>query len=208
MAKQVGFDLLAPIDRRTATTESKLADCTYCIALTALSDLVAILANAEIDSILEDFGTKTRREDPIVHFYETFLRAYNPQLRIERGVYYAPSPVVEFMVRRVDDILRKKFGVEDGLADDEKIAFKRPGKVGESHRVLVLDPACGTGTFLYHVIDFLRENFRARKQGGMWSAYVGDHLLPRLFGFELLMAPYAVAHLKLGLIYEPLTSTI
>lgn len=164
-----------------------------------VSDLVTLLAHADMDAVLKDFGKRTRREDPIVHFYETFLKAYDPQLRVDRGVYYTPAPVVDFIVRSVDAILRRDFGVQGGLADSGKVAFQKNGETTEAHRVLILDPACGTGTFLYHVVDFVRQNFRARNQGGMWSQYVGDHLLPRLFGFELLMAPYAVAHLKLGM---------
>jgi predicted helicase len=165
----------------------------------AVDDLAELLNRADINEILRDFGKRTGREDPVVHFYETFLVAYDPKIRETRGVYYTPEPVVSYIVRSVDHILKKDFGLIDGLADSSKIQIKDPhgkGKI-ETHKVLILDPATGTGTFLYEVINRIFDSFKKNK--GMWSGYVSEHLLPRLFGFELLMAPYAVAHLKLGL---------
>ena len=180
-----------------------------------VDDLVQVLAWADINAILAEFGKRTRQEDPIVHFYETFLAAYDPKLREKRGVYYTPEPVVSYIVRSVDILLRERFGLTGGLADTSRIACKdktdapagveqAPGVADAPHveqapRVLILDPACGTGTFLYSVVDLIREQFKAQQNAGQWSGFVKDHLLPRLFGFELLMAPYAVAHLKLGL---------
>ncbi len=171
--------------------------------------LVELLNRADIASILEDFGRRTRRQDPVVHFYETFLAAYDPKMREARGVYYTPEPVVSYIVRSVDHILKKDFGVEDGLADTTTIPVYRNvrtrtgkirrEKVGETHKVLILDPAVGTGTFLHGVVEQIHEHLQSKGQGGMWNGYVSKHLLPRLFGFELLMAPYAVAHMKLGL---------
>ncbi len=126
-----------------------------------------------------------------------------PRLRELRGVYYTPEPVVSYIVESIDWLLREKFGLKDGLADKTKFTFTR--KEGEkaieeeSHRVLILDPATGTGTFLFEVVEQIRERFEKKHQAGLWPAYVHEHLLPRLFGFELLMAPYAVAHFKLGL---------
>ncbi|MFL5817014.1 MAG: type ISP restriction/modification enzyme [Conexibacter sp.] len=148
-----------------------------------------------MESVLRHFGARQRRQDPVVHFYETFLAAYDPRLREARGVYYTPEPVVSYIVRSVDEILRTSFDCPDGLADTQST----PRPDGERPRVLILDPAVGTGTFLYGVVDHIREGFRDSNDAGKWSAYVRDHLLPRVFGFELLMAPYAVAHLKLGL---------
>jgi predicted helicase len=111
--------------------------------------------------------------------------------------------VVSYIVQSIDWLLREKFGVKDGLADKSKIIAERNegGRTikEESHRVLILDPAAGTGTFLFEVIERIREHFDRKHQAGLWPVYVHEHLLPRLFGFELLMAPYAVAHLKLGL---------
>jgi len=161
--------------------------------------------------VLADFGRRTRQEDPVVHFYETFLQAYDPTVREARGVYYTPEPVVSYIVRSVDQILKSSFGCADGLADASKTQVpnrdpsltvrgsRRMRRTVESHRVLVLDPACGTGTFLCSVLDLVHRSLQDRGQGGMWPVYVREHLLPRLFGFELLMAPYAVAHLKLGM---------
>ena len=153
--------------------------------------------------ILEDFGKKTRKSDPVVHFYETFLTAYDSKMRESRGVYYTPEPVVNYIVRSVDYILQNKFDIPKGLADANKIKISHPNQQPnidnnqEIHQVLILDPAVGTGTFMYAVIDYIYDSFQQQK--GMWSTYVSQHLLPRLFGFELLMAPYTVAHMKLGL---------
>lgn len=154
-----------------------------------VDDLAQLLDDADMPRILKDFGTHVRK-DPIVHFYETFLAAYDPKLRDVRGVYYTPEPVVRFIVHSIDNILIDTFGISSGFADTSK----RAGV----HRVLVLDPACGTGTFLYSVVDLVRARIGSVAPGA-WSEYVRQELLPRLFGFELMMAPYAVAHLKMGM---------
>lgn len=172
----------------------------------AVDQLAELLARADMAAILSDFGKRTRQEDPVVHFYETFLAAYDPKMREARGVYYTPEPVVGYIVRSVDALLKRDFGMKDGLAHAKKIKLKRPKTQGkgeetyETHRLQILDPATGTGTFLYAVIAKIRERFDGN--AGAWPGYVADHLLPRLFGFELLMAPYAVAHMKLGLELE------
>ncbi len=172
----------------------------------AVDQLAELLARADMAAILADFGKRTRQEDPVVHFYETFLAAYDPKMREARGVYYTPEPVVGYIVRSIDAILRRDFGMPDGLAHAKKIKLKRPKTQGkgeetyETHRLQILDPATGTGTFLYAVIAKIREQFDGN--AGAWPGYVAEHLLPRLFGFELLMAPYAVAHMKLGLELE------
>ena len=165
----------------------------------AVDDLAELMRCTDVESILQDFGKRTRQEDSIVHFYETFLAAYDPKLRKSRGVYYTPEPVVSYLVRSVDHILKTDFGLSDGLADATKIQVKTPDGKGttESHKVLIADIATGTGAFLYGVIDHIYESFKHNQ--GMWSGYISQHLLPRLFGFELLMAPYTVAHMKLGL---------
>jgi predicted helicase len=154
-----------------------------------VDDLVNLLRHAKMDAILENFGRRTRQEDPVVHFYETFLTAYDPKERERRGVYYTPEPVVSYIVRSVDNVLRRHFGRSLGLADPN---------------TLVLDPATGTATFLYHVIRLIHERLQAQGQSGAWSNYVRDNLLPRIFGFELLMAPYTVAHMKLGVLLREL----
>ncbi len=176
-----------------------------------VDDLVNLLAHTDMEAVLTDFGRRTRQQDPVVHFYETFLAAYDPKLREARGVYYTPEPVVSYIVRSVDHLLKTRFNCPQGLADSRTITVpnRDPGltvkgstktrKTTENHKVLVLDPATGTGTFLYAVIDHIRQQFMQQGNAGMWPGYVKNHLLPRLFGFELLMAPYAVAHFKLSL---------
>ncbi len=143
--------------------------------------LADLLAHTDTDTILANFGQATRQEDPVVHFYEDFLHAYDPQKREQRGVYYTPEPVVSYIVRSVDHILRDTFG-KNGLAADD---------------VMILDPATGTGTFLYFVIEEIRRQMQ--QYSAAWDNYVQTKLLPRIFGFELMMAPYTVAHMKLGL---------
>ena len=172
-----------------------------------VDELVEVLGNAAIGEILKDFGKRTRQEDPVVHFYETFLAYYDPKLRESRGVYYTPEPVVSYIVRSVDDLLKERFYLPSGLADTTQVHYEfEERKDGQTTRlaatapkVMVLDPACGTGTFLYSVIDHIRQVFMDKGNAGMWSSYVEEQMLKRLYGFELLMAPYAVAHFKLGL---------
>ena len=169
-----------------------------------VDDLTQLLAAADMAAVFANFGQRAARQDPIMHFYETFLAAYDPSLREQRGVYYTPEPVISYIVRSVDLLLKERFGCADGLADNGVTDYEYcddagAAVAGKSHRVLVLDPACGTGSFLYAVIDHIREHFQDGGNAGMWGGYVKEHLLPRLFGFELLMAPYAMAHLKLGM---------
>lgn len=152
-----------------------------------VDDLAHLLARADMAEILRDFGRRTRQEDPVVHFYETFLAVYDPQERVRRGVYYTPEPVVSYIVRSLDHIVKTRFNRPLGLADTN---------------TLILDPAVGTATFLYFVIQQIRETLIAMGQAGAWNDYVKTHLLPRVFGFELLMAPYAVAHMKLGILLQ------
>ena len=174
----------------------------------ALADLFKA---TDIAALLKDFGKATQQHDPIIHFYETFLAEYDPALRKSRGVWYTPEPVVNFIVRAVDDILKTEFGLKDGLADTSKtsVDIKRAttdkrSKDGyttqqiEVHKVQMLDPATGTGTFLAEIIKHIHKQFEG--QEGIWSNYVETHLIPRLNGFEILMASYAMAHLKLDLL--------
>ena len=164
-----------------------------------VDDLALLLDRANMDAILADFGKRRGSEDPVVHFYEDFLAAYDPDMREMRGVYYTPEPVVSYIVRSVDRLLRDQFNLADGLANTEKVEVGTSGgERGESPRVLILDPAVGTGTFLREVISTIRATITEQGLAGAWPEYVRDHLLPRLFGFELLMAPYAICHLKLA----------
>jgi predicted helicase len=176
-----------------------------------VDSLVEIFLACNVEEILKNYGISTKMEDPIIHFYETFLSEYDPKLRKARGVWYTPAPVVNFIVRAVDDILKTEFDLPQGLADTSKTkitlntqsADKR-STTGykqidqEVHRVQILDPATGTGTFLAEVVKHIHKKFVG--QQGIWSNYVETHLLPRLNGFELLMASYAMAHLKLDLL--------
>jgi len=178
-----------------------------------VDSLVEIFLACNVEEILKNYGKSTKMEDPIIHFYETFLSEYDPKLRKARGVWYTPAPVVNFIVRAVDDILKTEFDLPNGLADNSKTKIKVDvqGKKIEQevHKVQILDPATGTGTFLAEVVKHIHKKFEGQK--GIWSNYVETHLLPRLNGFELLMASYAMAHLKLDLLltetgYKPTTN--
>ncbi len=178
-----------------------------------VDSLVDIFLACNVEEILKNYGKSTKMEDPIIHFYETFLSEYDPKLRKARGVWYTPQPVVNFIVRAVDDILKTEFDLPQGLADTSKTKIKvdLQGKKVEQevHKVQILDPATGTGTFLAEVVKHIHKKFEG--QQGIWSNYVETHLLPRLNGFELLMASYAMAHLKLDLLltetgYKPTTN--
>jgi len=155
----------------------------------AVDDLAHLLGRADMSEVLRDFGKATKQEDPIVHFYETFLAHYNPRMRQRRGVYYTPEPVVSYIVRSIDHLLKTRFERPMGLADEG---------------VMILDPACGTGTFLYFVIQEIHATVVRERGEGAWNSYVREKLLPRIFGFELLMAPYAMAHMKLAMQLEEL----
>ncbi len=177
-----------------------------------VDDLVATFQSTDIAKIMGAYSKDEIHNDPMIHFYEDFLAAYDPQLRKAKGVWYTPQPVVQFIVKSVDEILQKEFDLPMGLADSGKIHWdvvndQYSGKKGESkiiskefHRVQILDPATGTGTFLAEVIRQVYSKFENMK--GMWQGYVEDSLLPRLNGFEILMASYAVAHLKLDMLLK------
>ncbi len=142
---------------------------------------------------------ETAEKDPIIHFYEDFLKEYDPVERKKMGAYYTPLPVVRFIIREVDQILKDDFGIAKGLADAEKktIGTYKHSTKQTLHRVQILDPAVGTATFLNEIIKHIRKDFEG--QEGRWESYVKEDLLPRLYGFELMMAPYTIAHLKLGM---------
>ena len=191
-----------------------------------IGNIVTLLQNTKTDAIIADFNRQTGggREDPVIHFYEEFLTEYDKAQKVQRGVYYTPQPVVNFIVRAVDDILKSEFGITDGLASTEtkKIKVTRQSKkknqnglYGEVEdtavvpAIQVLDPATGTGTFLRQTILQIYQNFCDARKGmprekiqEEWNDYVPKHLLPRLNGFELMMAPYAVAHMKLAMVLK------
>lgn len=196
------FDHLAGanIDERIVTTVDNLAD---------------VFRATNVEELLINFGKNTQTQDPIIHFYETFLAEYDPKLRKTRGVWYTPEPVVKFIVRGVDEILKTEFNLKDGLADTSKTTIeieaqgtaitkgkakgKRLTETKEVHKVQVLDPATGTGTFLAEVVKFIYSK-KFKTMQGAWTSYVEEHLIPRLNGFELLMASYSMAHLKLDML--------
>ncbi len=179
----------------------------------AVDDLADLFRAADVGELMKDYGKATQRNDPFLHFYETFLGEYNPKLRKSRGVYYTPEPVVNFIVRAADEILQTEFGIKDGLADTGKTVIevdalpsadkRKKGKMEkykkEVHKVQILDPATGTGTFLAAIVQQIYEN-KFANQKGVWAGYVREHLIPRLNGFEVLMASYAMAHTKLEMV--------
>ena len=177
-----------------------------------IDDLADLFNYVAINEISKEFD-KTD-DDPMIHFFETFLAEYDPVLRKCRGVWYTPQPIVKFIVQAVDDILKQDFNISQGLSDSFRISVKGKDYVNNSleledvertyHRVQILDPATGTGTFLAEVVRNIYRNFE-KSQKGMWNSYVKEHLIPRLNGFEILMASYAVAHLKLDLLLQKKT---
>ncbi len=191
-----------------------------------IGNVVDLLLHTKTDAIIQDFNRQTGggREDPVIHFYEEFLTAYDKDQKVQRGVYYTPQPVVNFIVRAVDTIIKTEFGLEDGLASTETKSIKylrdsmrrKDGryrtKVEDTKGVpaiQILDPSTGTGTFLSQIILQIYEDFKGKNKElsddelkRAWNEYVPEHLLPRLNGFELMMAPYAVAHMKLAMVLK------
>ncbi|PIE97438.1 MAG: DNA methyltransferase [Treponema sp.] len=173
-----------------------------------VDNLAQVFRATNVEELLKNFGASTQTNDPIIHFYETFLSEYDPKLRKARGVFYTPQAVVGFIVRSVDEILKSEFNLSKGLADTSKTKIKVPVQGDlknmeekEVHRVQILDPATGTGTFLAEAIKHIyRKNFNTMQ--GAWSGFVEEHLIPRLNGFELLMASYSMAHLKLDMLLK------
>jgi hypothetical protein len=179
-----------------------------------IDDLAAVFQAANMHEIMAGFGKMTGQQDPFLHFYETFLAAYNPAKRKARGVWYTPEPVVNFIVRAVDEVLQTEFGLPEGLADTSKVTVDwdtgrhddkgKPITIRkELHRVQVLDPATGTGTFLAEVVKQVAPKVKGVAEG-MWSQYIERDLIPRLHGFELLMASYAMCHMKLDMVLTEL----
>ncbi len=152
-----------------------------------LDDITTLLRNVPTEMLRTSFAPRNHLEDPVIHFYETFLKEYNPRLRFDRGVFYTPPQVISYIVRSVDSLLKTELNRPDGLADDD---------------TLILDPATGTGGFLLSALDHIREFVTANYGTGDWNQYINDQLVKRIFGFELLVAPYTIAHLKLSLFLQ------
>lgn len=157
-----------------------------------VDELCLVFQHADTKKLIEGYMGDA---DPVIHFYEDFLKEYDPVLRKKMGAYYTPLPVVKFIIRSVDYILQKKFNLPNGLADTSKLPNNK-------HRVQILDPAVGTGTFISATIRTIYERLKKQGQVGRWPSYVHNDLLPRLHGFELMMAPYTIAHLKLSLAFK------
>ena len=152
-----------------------------------LDDIAALLSNVPTEMLRTAFAARNHLEDPVIHFYETFLAEYDPQRRVDRGVYYTPPQVISYIVRSVDSLLKTELNRPDGLADDD---------------TLILDPATGTGGFLLTVLDHVRDYITETYGTGEWTQYINAQLVKRIFGFELLVAPYTIAHLKLSLFLQ------
>ena len=171
-----------------------------------IDDLANLFLRVDVEKLEMNYHNK-KESDPFFHFYEEFLAEYDPELRKAKGVWYTPQPVVSFIVRSVDQLLISEFGLKRGLADSSKITVKektslqdgrtkdgRKLSATEYHRVQILDPAVGSGTFLVEVLRQIYDKFK--NQLGLWNSYVDEHLIQRINGFEVLMAPYVIAHLK------------
>ena len=154
-----------------------------------VDDIAAILNIADINKILHEYHRTGKGKDPIIHFYETFLATYDPEIRERRGVYYTPEPVVGYIVRSIHSILNSHFNLADGLA---------------SEKVKLLDPAGGTLTFLAEAIRLATNEFKEKYGAGGLHRWIKRHILANFYAFELMMAPYAIGHLKMGFIFEEL----
>src|SRR5665648_77244 len=157
-----------------------------------VDELCLVFQHADTKKLIEEYMGDA---DPVIHFYEDFLKEYDSALRKKMGAYYTPLPVVNFIIRSVDYILQKDFNLPNGLADTSKLPNNK-------HRVQILDPAVGTGTFISATIRTIYKRLKKQGQEGRWPSYVHNDLLPRLHGFELMMAPYTIAHLKLSLAFK------
>lgn len=166
-----------------------------------VNELCEVFQNADVRALMEQYyrrksnGNGKKGPDPVIHFYEDFLNEYDPVLRRKMGAYYTPLPVVQFIVDATDKILRSEFGLSEGLADTSKLE-------NGLHKVQVLDPAVGTGTFISTIIRNIYKHILKNGQEGRWPTYVHNDLLPRLHGFELMMASYTIAHLKLSIAFR------
>jgi len=186
-----------------------------------INDVLDLLRNTNIEAIKAAFSDRNPAEDPVIRFYEGFLKQYDPGQRIRRGVFFTPRPIVSYIVRSVHELIQSEFGLPEGLAStatwaDMKKRFPDltipKGAKPSDTFVCILDPAVGTGTFLFECIEVIERTIKdkwCRELGKptwddpeirrRWREYVPKHLLTRLYGYELMMAPYAIAHLKLAL---------
>jgi predicted helicase len=137
----------------------------------------------------EEFFRQFDEGQAVQYFYEPFLQAFDPDLRKELGVWYTPPEIVRYMVARVDRVLREELNIEDGLANPD---------------VYILDPCCGTGAYLVEVLRYITDTLQENGSGALAMALVKKAAIERIFGFEILTAPFVVAHLQLGLFLQSL----
>jgi predicted helicase len=154
-----------------------------------IDDISEVLQTADVNKILDEFYKKGKGEDPIVHFYETFLNIYDPKTREKRGVYYTPEPVVKYIVRSVHELLKSHFNLMDGLASKD---------------VTLLDPSGGTLTFPAEAIKLAVKEFTDKFGEGGKNKFIQNHLLKNFYSFEIMMAPYAIGHIKISFLLEEL----
>ena len=151
-----------------------------------MDDIAEVLAVADAPGILSHYYHEGKGRDPIVHFYETFLAEYDPDERERRGVYYTPEPVVSYIVRSLHSLLKTEFEKHDGLASDG---------------VTLLDPAAGTMTFVAQAVRQAVTEFENNYGSGGRTDFIRSHVLKNFYALELMMAPYAVGHLKMSFFF-------
>jgi len=154
-----------------------------------VEDIAEILHVTDVNKILHEYHRTGKGRDPIIHFYETFLTTYDPKIRERRGVYYTPEAGVGYIVRSIHAILKTHFGLADGLASED---------------VKLLDPAGGTLTFPAEAIRLAADEFKEKYGEGGLHRWIKKHILADFYAFELMMAPYAIGHLKMGFILDEL----
>jgi len=154
-----------------------------------VDDISEILSVTDTNKLLHQYFHEGKGKDPIIHFYETFLAEYDPQTRKVRGVYYTPVPIVSYIVRSLHNILKEQFKRPDGFA---------------SNTVTVLDPAAGTLTFLAETAKLAVTEFVSKYGEGGRENFIKSHILKNFYAFEIMMAPYAVGHLKMSFLLEEL----
>jgi len=154
-----------------------------------IDDISEVLASADVKNILHQYYHEGKGKDPVVHFYETFLAEYDPKTRERRGVYYTPESAVSYIVHSLHIMLKEKFNKPDGFADES---------------VTVLDPAAGTLTFLAEAAKLAVEEYVTKYGDGGRQEFIRNHVLKNFYAFELMMAPYAIGHLKMSFLLEEL----
>jgi hypothetical protein len=158
-----------------------------------VDEITEVLANVDVSRIFSEFFVKGKGEDPVFHFYETFLKEYDPSKREQKGVYYTPQAVVSYITRSIHLILKDDFDLEEGLADFD---------------VTILDPAGGTLTFLAEAMRQAVKEFTSKYGKGGKDELVKEHLIEDFYAFELMVAPYAIGHLKISFLLANLGYTL